>query len=153
MTDSPTAPVRSSEEAKILLGAAEAGTRAGSSVSRSTAGVERGFAVVLGICVALFLLSGVYIYPLGNVPLTVAVTAVYVTAIAGAIVVFARVRRGSSAGWNRRYVVGFIATMMLYTGGIVIHSLTDATTPLLWAPYAIATALPVIVASVVRSAR
>lgn len=148
------APIPASpDEARTLLGAAETGDRAGASVSRSTVGLERVFAAVIGVCVSLFLLSVVYLYPLGNQGLTVAVTVLYGAGITVAIVAFARLRRGASAGWNRRYVVGFISTMVLYVGGVVIFSLTALTIPVLWVPYAIATALPVIVASLVGTRR
>ncbi|MEP6478656.1 MAG: hypothetical protein ABJB03_04645 [Rhodoglobus sp.] len=143
----------SAEEARVLLGAAGTGARAGASLSRSTAVAERTFAAVLGACIALFLLSVVYIYPLGNPLLTVVVTVVYAAGIVAAILVFARVRTGASAGWGRRYVVGFIATMVIYCVGVLVFSRTGLTAPAFWAPYALATALPVFVASFVGSRR
>ncbi|MEO8094145.1 MAG: hypothetical protein ABI632_04335 [Pseudolysinimonas sp.] len=151
MNDTPVSA--SAKDAQILLGAAQSGAEAGSSVSRSTAGAERAFAVAVGVCISLFLLSVVYLYPLGNAVLTVAVTLLYAAGLAAAIVVFARLRRGASAGWNRRYMIGFLATMVLYTGGVLIFSTTALTSPVLWVPYAIATAVPVILASMITSRR
>jgi hypothetical protein len=154
MTDSPhpgtpksTSIAASPEEAGALLAAAASGIEVGSAVSRSTRNTERGFAIVLGLCISLFLMSVVYIYPLAIPLLTIAVTILYAAGIVAAILMFTRLHRATSAGWSTRYIVGFISTMVLYVGGVALFSATGITTPALWAPYAIATALPVIIAS------
>lgn len=142
-----TSIAASAEEAAALLAAAASGIEAGTAVSRSTRNTERGFAIVLGACISLFLLSVVYLYPLAIPLLTIAVTIVYAAGIVAAILAFTRLHRANSVGWSTRYIVGFIGTMALYVGGVVLFSATQITAPALWVPYAIVTALPVIIAS------
>ena len=126
-----------------------AGNALGSSAHRTAST----FTTAIGLLVGSFLLVVVYVYPSRMLWLTLSVTAAYGVGITVASVWFQRARRAAERGWGRRYTVGVLTTMAFYTVGVMIAGVPELQTPAFWVPYAIATAVPVVIAGLLRGAR
>lgn len=143
----------SDSAARELLAAAERADGDGAQLRRVTSRVTSIYSVAVGVLVATFLLVSVYVFPLGVPGLTIGLTVGYVIALTVAVILYARLRVGSPAGWGKRYYIGFSITIALYVAGIFIATGAGWTSPLFWAAYAILVALPVSVAGVTKSSR
>lgn len=143
----------SDSNARDLLATAERAGGDGARLAHVASRATSLYSVAVGVLVATFLLISVYVFPLGVLGLTLGLTAGYLTALTGAVILYTRLRIGSPAGWGKRYYIGFSITIALYLAGIFIATGAGWTSPLFWAAYAILVALPVSVAGVMKSSR
>ena len=135
------------------VGAAERGRDGGARISRSADRFGVRFANVMAVLLAAYLLVVVYVYPRNIAWLDAAVTAAFVVAVVSACLWHGRQRRASSRGWARRYSIGFALSAGLFGLGIALVDITDSSALWLWLPYAVLTALPLVVAGLLRGAR
>jgi hypothetical protein len=127
---------------RAQLQAAEAGGGSGAGMSREAAQAGGRFALLVGLLVALYLLTVVYIYPQENPWLTTATTVAFIAGMVGTVRWHESRRRASSLGWSKRYSVAFAISAGLFGAGIALLDMTDLRAWWLWVPYAVLTALP-----------
>lgn len=139
--------------AREQLRAAAFGGSAGAVISQTAGQTARAFTSAIGILIAAFLLVVVYVYPTRNPWLIVITTAAYGIGTAAAIFWFQRRRQASTHGWNIRYLVGLALSMTFYCAGVIVSGRVDLHTPWFWLPYAVVTALPLVVAGFKQGAR
>jgi phosphatidylglycerophosphate synthase len=124
------------------LQAAEAGGGSGAGMSRQATAFGGRLALLVGILVALYMLTVVYIYPQHNPWLTTASTLAFVVGIVGTVRWHEARRRASSPGWSKRYSLAFAISAGLFGLGVALLDMTDIRAWWLWVPYALLTALP-----------
>jgi len=142
-----------SATARDLLDAAGVGEQSGVRISQSGRRTNLIFSTVLGVCIGLFLLGIVYVFPTGEILPIILISLGYAVAIIVSVTVYNRLRRSASLGWQRRYVVGLSLSMSLFCVGIALTFLVTITTPLFWVPFAIVVAVPLIVSAVIEGRR
>ena len=135
------------------LRAAELGGGGGAGISRSADRIGGVYGIAIGLLVAAFLLVVIYVYPARILWLSVSVTIAFSAGIIIAIILYQRLRRASSRGWTRRYSTGVALTMMFYAVGNALAGSIDPREFWFWLPYAVLTALPVVIGSWPRRAR
>jgi len=142
-----------SATARELLDAAGTGDQSGSRISESGRRTNVVFSTVLGLVIALFLLGVVYVYPTDDLVPIILVTVGYAIGILASVLIFNRVRRSASLGWQRRYVTGLSISMSLFFIGVALTFLVTITTPLFWVPFAVLVTVPLIVSAVIGNRR
>ena len=135
------------------LRAADIGGGGGAEISRSAEWVGGAYAIAIGLLIAAFLLVVVYVYPTRIPWLIISVTITFFAGITIAIIWYQRQRRASSRGWTKRYSVGFALTIMFYAVGNALAGSIDLREIWFWLPYAVLTALPVVIGGMPRRAR
>ncbi len=106
------------------------------------------FAITVGVLIALVLLATIYVYPMGDVVVSTAVTVAFGVLLVAALLLYRWGRRGATPQWRQAYARGFVLTIVIYVVGIAVSNWTQLTTPALWIPWAIATAAPLVVVGV-----
>ncbi|MCA0215795.1 MAG: hypothetical protein LCH43_00400 [Actinobacteria bacterium] len=144
MTDETT-PESPSPDAQALLAAAAEGAEAGTAIAHRARVASGAFAITVGVLIALFLLGTIYVYPLGQITASVAITVAYGVLLVAAALLYRWGRPGATPGWRQQYAKGFVITIVLYAVGISVSTSTQSTTPALWVPWAVATALPLVI--------
>ena len=135
------------------LSAAEQGGSGGARISRSADRFGGRYAAIMAFLVAAYLLVVVYVYPRNIAWLDITVTAAFVACTVGASLWHGRRRRASSRGWAKRYRVAFALSAGLYGLGIALAEMTDTRALWFWLPYSLLTALPLVVAGLLRGTR
>ena len=135
------------------LSAAEQGGSGGARISRSANRFGGRYATIMAFLLALYLLVVVYVYPRNIVWLDITVTAAFVVSMVGTNLWYGRRRRGSSRGWTRRYQVAFALSIGLFGLGLALADMTDTRSLLLWLPYSVLTALPLVAVGLLRGTR
>ena len=139
--------------ARELLDAANAADSSGARLARRGSAAIATMSISIAVLVALFLLSVVYIFPTGNIPLITASVSLYAIGIFASVTVYNRLRVSTGPGATHRYIVGLAWTMSLFFVGVALTFLIDLTTPLLWIPFAIVVAVPLSVTGLVGARR
>ncbi|MHB1172372.1 MAG: hypothetical protein ACYCZY_07720 [Lacisediminihabitans sp.] len=138
------------DAARDQLDAAASGSRDGEVISRSAERMGGAYASIIGVLIGAFLLGVVYVFPTRIPWLVVLVTLAYGGGLGVASLWYIRRRRATGRGWARRYRIGFVVSIVLYAVGIAVSVSTESHDPRFWIPYAVATALPLIAAGLVR---
>ena len=142
-----------SATARELLDAAGAGDQSGNRISESGRRTNIIFSTVLGLCIGLFLLGIVYVFPTGEIVPIILISLGYAVGITVSVTVYNKLRRSASLGWQRRYVVGLSLSMSLFCVGLALTFLVTITTPLFWVPFAIVVAVPLVVSAAIGNRR
>ena len=150
MSDSTTSSPLNPRE---LLDAATAADSSGAAIARRGSRAIATMSTAIAVLVALFLLAVVYIFPTDNLPLIVASVVAYGIGILASVMIYNRLRVSSGPGATHRYMVGLALTMGLFFVGVALTFLIDLTTPLLWVPFAVVVAVPLIVTGLTGSRR
>jgi hypothetical protein len=143
----------SPHELREQLNAAERGASRGAGISRSADRSGGRFASVMGVLLAAYLLTVVYVYPRNIVWLDIAATAAFVIAVVAACLWYKARRRASSRGWTTRYSIGFALSAGLFGLGVALADMTDTLSLWLWLPYSLLTAAPLVIAGLMRGTR
>lgn len=138
------------DAARDQLDAAASGSRDGEVLSRTAERMGGAYASIIGVLIGAFLLGVVYVFPTRIPWLVILVIIAYGGGIGVAASWYRRGRRATGRGWARRYRIGFMVSIVLYAVGIGVSVATESHDPWFWIPYAVATALPLIVAGLVR---
>lgn len=142
-----------SATARQLLDAAGTGEQSGARISESGRRTNIIFSTVLGLVIGLFLLGVVYVYPTDQPVPIILVTVGYAIGLFTSIMIYNRVRRSASLGWQRRYITGLSISMSLFFIGVALTFLVTITTPLFWVPYAVVVAVPLTLSAVIGDRR
>lgn len=150
MSDSTTSRPLNPRE---LLDAATAADSSGAAIARRGNRAIAAVSIAIAVIVALFLLAVVYIFPTDNLPLIVGSVVLYTIGVFASVMTYNRVRVASGQGATNRYMVGLSITMGLFFVGVALTFLVDLTTPLLWVPFALVVAVPLVVTGVKEARR
>ena len=142
-----------SATARQLLDAAGTGEQSGVRMSESGRRSLLIFSTVLGLCVSLFLLGVVYVFPTGELVPIILVSLGYAAGVLISVTMFNTLRKSSSRGWQRRYITGLSISMSLFFIGVALTFLVTITTPLFWVPFAVLVAVPLVVSALVGGRR
>jgi hypothetical protein len=140
------------DTARDLLAAAGDAARRGDSAGRAS-WIGAATSITIGVLVAGFLLASVYLFPTANAGTAALIVGVYAVGIILAVTVYNVGRRLTPAGWMRRYSLGLACTMGVFACALALSFLIDERSLWLWAPLALATALPLAVLGSIRTAR
>ena len=146
MTDSTT-------QARELLEAAAAADQSGAAVARQGSRAIAAVEISIGVLVALFLLAAVYIFPSDNIVAVILSIVGYTVGIIVTVFVYNRFRVAAGYGATRRYMIGLSLSMGLFALGVASTFLVTITTPLVWAPFAIIVAAPLVDTGVLEARR
>jgi hypothetical protein len=146
MTNSTT------NDAQRLLDAASHAESSGAAIARRSGRGIGIMSIAIGVLVAYFLIAVVYIFPTENLALIIGSVVIYTIGICASVFTYNHLRVASGTGATNRYMVGLSFTMGLFCIGVALSFIIDVTTPLLWAPFSLAVAAPLI-ATGIREAR
>jgi hypothetical protein len=133
------------------LNAAAAGGGSGSGVSRKAHRLGSFYAGAVGLLIAAFLLVVVYLYPTHILWLEIPVTVAISAALIASCLWYRNERRASSPGWAKTYARSFTLSMTLYVVGVALSASLSQDAFWFWLPYAVLTALPLLLQGKRRS--
>jgi len=139
--------------ARELLEAATAASDSADDVSRKGSRSIAAVEISIGVLVALFLLAAVYIFPSDNIVAIILSIVGYTVGIVVTVFAYNRFRVAAGYGATRRYMIGLSLSMGLFALGVASTFLVTITTPLVWAPFAIIVAAPLVVTGILEARR
>jgi hypothetical protein len=105
----------------------------------------------VGLLIAAFLLVVVYLYPTHILWLEIPVTVAISAALIASCLWYRNERRASSPGWAKTYARSFTLSMTLYVVGVALSASLSQDAFWFWLPYAVLTALPLLLQGKRRS--
>ena len=138
----------STSTAAEQLRAIGAGSTAGIEIGRAGRMHDSLYGIAVGVLVAGMLAVVVYVYPTQQPWVIGPSTILYGIGIGAIGVIYRQRRKGTSRVTARRYRTGFLITISLYSIGVGLSVLSLALADWFWIPYIGATALPLVIASI-----
>jgi peptidoglycan/LPS O-acetylase OafA/YrhL len=135
------------------LRAVDAGSNVGIDIGRAGKPHDALYGTAVGVLIAGMLAVVVFVYPTGAPWLIGPSTVLYGVGIGVVGAIYRMRRKGTSRITAQRYRIGFFVTIFLYAIGVVLSVLSLSLPAWFWIPYIVATALPMVIASILGTPR